>query len=208
MFTGIIRSSGIISDIKYSPSKDAVFYIKTDLNEKNSICIGSSVAINGVCLTVVGIKENILSFDVSAHTLNKTALGDLLKGSKTNLESSLCMGDEIGGHFVYGHVDFVGSVKSFLPQGDCYELIIYYEEKYDPFICPRGSVSIDGVSLTVANKFIIEGRYSFSVAVIPHTKDNTLMSTYLPEKKANIELDMLARYCLSASNIYNKHKKH
>lgn len=191
MFTGIITDVGSVELV--SKRGDTTFKIKT-IFDPIGISIGSSIACSGACLTVIakGGREGDSWFqvEVSAETLSKTTLGNWAVGQKVNLERSLKVGDEIGGHIVSGHVDGVGEIVSMKTEGDSTRVKIKAPKTLAKFIAPKGSISLDGTSLTVNE---VDGTI-FGVNVIPHTSKVTTWGAMHEGSKVNIEIDMLARY--------------
>jgi len=187
MFSGIVESLGKIKRI-VRVGKVTLFEIQAqDIAE--DVEIGDSVAVNGACLTVVKKEKELLSFEVMAETLKVTNLGNLKIADQVNLERSLKVGDRISGHFVTGHVDCIGIIrsKSYRNNNLCFEIAVAV--KFMKYCLPKGSVSVDGVSLTLAeNKSNL-----FSVFVIPHTLKNTTLSFKGPSSKVNVEFDILAK---------------
>ncbi len=188
MFTGIITGVG-----RLIARDGGQFQIACDY-EPTLVGLGASVACDGCCLTVTGCEESgkgaCLSFDVSNETLSKTTLSQWHVGSKINLERALKAGDELGGHLVTGHVDGVARIIDVAPDGDSQRFQFEVEPNLAPFIAQKGSVALDGTSLTVntvaANRF--------SVNLIPHTLTHTTWGRKKPEDPVNIEVDMFARY--------------
>jgi riboflavin synthase len=154
--------------------------------------MGESVAINGVCLTVVEQAPGRFMADASMETLRVTSLGQLALGGKLNLERALCLGDRLGGHLVSGHVDGMGSVISLTPSGAAVSVRFKVPDELRVYIAPKGSISIDGVSLTV-NQVYTDG---FDVMLIPHTRAITTLGQLVPAVRVNLEVDLLARYVL------------
>ncbi len=191
MFTGIISDVGTVELI--SKRGDTTIKIKTAFDPAG-LAIGASIACSGPCLTVIakGGREGDawFSVEVSAETLLKTTLGNWTVGRRVNLEKSLKVGDEIGGHIVSGHVDGVGEVVSLTPEGDSVRLKIKTPKTLAKFIAPKGSIALDGTSLTVNEA---DGT-SFGVNIIPHTNKATTWGEVKVGSKINIEIDMLARY--------------
>lgn len=191
MFTGIITDVGTVELV--SKRGDTTFKIKTSYDPAG-IPIGASIACSGACLTVIakGGREGDAWFqvDVSAETLSKTTLGSWVAGQKINLERSLRVGDEIGGHIVSGHVDGVGEITSITPEGDSMRFRIKAPKALAKFIAPKGSIALDGTSLTVND---VDGT-TFGVNIIPHTSKVTTWGELRQGSKVNIEIDMLARY--------------
>lgn len=191
MFTGIITDVGMVELI--TKRGDTTVKIKTVLDPAG-LAIGASVACSGPCLTVIakGGREGDawFSVEVSAETLSKTTLEAWTVGQLVNLEKSLKVGDEIGGHIVSGHVDGVGEVVSLSPEGDSVRLKIKAPKALAKFIAAKGSIALDGTSLTVNE---VDGT-SFGVNIIPHTSKVTTWGAVKVGSKINIEIDMLARY--------------
>jgi riboflavin synthase len=191
MFTGIITDVGTVDLV--SRRGDTTFKIKTTYDPAG-IPIGASIACSGACLTVIskgGQAGNAwFQVEVSAETLSKTTLGVWDVGHRINLERSLKVGDEIGGHIVSGHVDGVGEVVSIAPEGDSTRIRIQAPKTLSKFIAPKGSIALDGTSLTV-NAVDAD---VFGVNIIPHTSKVTTWSDLRQGDKVNIEIDMLARY--------------
>lgn len=150
---------------------------------------GASVAVNGVCLTLVSRADGVAAFDVLEETLRRTNLGTLRAGDRVNIERSLRMGDRIDGHFVQGHIECTGRVHSIRPEHGDFRVTVELPEEYLRFVIPKGSIAIDGVSMTVVD--VADGR--FSVAVIPTTWRQTTLGTRSPGERVNIETDILSR---------------
>ena len=188
MFTGLIQDIGTVTDVQaHGPGRRITFETKIDVRKMSR---GASVSCAGVCLTIVDKTPNGFVVDVSAETLAVTNLGDWVIGTRVNLEPSLHLGDEIGGHFVFGHVDGLAVVKEIRAEGDHTRLKIAVPENLAPFIASKGSVSLDGISLTVN---AVEGAV-FGVNIIPHTLTHTTLGQRKPGDTLNMEIDMLARY--------------
>ncbi len=168
---------------------DKRFVIETPWN-MTEVPLGASIACSGCCLTVVEKTTNSFTVDVSAESISKTNLGDWKVGSRINLESSLRFGDELGGHLVSGHVDGVAILKKITPEGDSHRLKIRVPKNLKHFIAPKGSVALDGISLTINE---VEDDV-FGVNIIPHTWDVTTLGQRQEGDALNIEIDMLARY--------------
>ena len=198
MFTGIITDLGTIASIKENKGGDRHIGIYTnyDLSKTD---IGASIACSGCCLTVTKKIDDIFFVDVSNETLSKTNIGAWVDGAKINLEQSLKMGDELGGHIVSGHVDGLATLKSIQKDGESWRLTFEVPQELGGYIAPKGSVAVDGISLTVNE---VEGA-SFGVNIIPHTWDNTTLGRRKEGDKVHIEIDMLARYVARAL-AYNK----
>ncbi len=190
MFTGIITDLGTVADVApLGSGQDARFTIGTSWNT-TEIALGASVAVNGCCLTLVERGQGMMAFDASAETLSKTTLGDWKTGRRVNLERAMRMGDELGGHIVSGHVDGVGEALSATPENASTRWRFRAPAELAKFIAEKGSVTIDGVSLTVNE---VAGD-TFGVNIILHTAQVTGFGTLRPGDAVNLEIDMLARY--------------
>lgn len=187
MFTGIITDVGTVAGVEQRG--DTRFTIRTSYPTQ-SIEIGASIACHGCCLTVVGKGADSFDVDVSAESLSKTTLGAWRAGTRINLERALRMGDEMGGHVVSGHVDGVATIVSITPEGDSKRFIFDAPRTLARFIAPKGSVTLDGTSLTV-NEVL---GTKFGVNIIPHTQAVTTWGQARAGDAVNIEIDMLARY--------------
>jgi riboflavin synthase len=187
MFTGIITDVGRLRAIV--PSGDTRFVIATSY-ETAEIAIGASIACAGVCLTVVEKATGWFAVQASAETLSRTTLGAWREGTAINLERALRLGDEFGGHVVSGHVDAVADIIESRPEGDSLRFVFEVPPAYERAVAPKGSVALDGVSLTVNE---VDGR-RFGVNVIPHTQAKTTFGQSRVGDRVNLEIDMLARY--------------
>lgn len=188
MFTGIIRDKGRITAIAEGDnSRRMTIATKLDLSH---IEIGASVACDGCCLTVVEKTQDTMTFDIGAETMALTTLGDWVIDSRINLETSLRMGDELGGHMVSGHVDGIAVVENVKPDGDSWRFKIRVPDDLAKFIVPKGSVALNGISLTVNE---VEGAV-FGVCIIPHTWEVTNIHTWDEDSRINLEVDQMARY--------------
>jgi riboflavin synthase len=183
MFTGIVREVGTVES--FDDSRLVVAATQTAADA----AVGDSVAVAGVCLTVVENDEVRLAFDVVPETLARTALGRLERGSAVNIEPSLRVGDQLGGHVVQGHVDVVGRVRSVTPDGDGRRVWVDAPEELLAYCIEKGSIAVDGVSLTVAAL----DDSGFEVALIPHTLDVTTLGWLEPGDSVNLEPDVLAK---------------
>ncbi len=188
MFTGIITAQGTVTQVDATRG-DKRFVIETPWDMAN-VPMGASIACSGCCLTVVEKTKNSFTVDVSEESLSKTTLRDWAVGTKINLESSLKFGDELGGHLVSGHVDALATLVSITPEGDSHRLKIRVPQDLKHFIAPKGSVGLDGISLTVNE---VEDDV-FGVNIIPHTWTITTLGQKKVGDKLNLEIDMLARY--------------
>ena len=190
MFTGIVTDIGeIVSVDPGGKAGDRRFIVRTKHNLA-PIAIGASIACSGCCLTVVEKSRDTFAVEVSAESLDKTHLGDWKVGSRINLELSLKLGDELGGHLVYGHVDGVGRIVSMTPEGGSVRFVFEAPPELARFVAAKGSVAIDGISLTVNE---VDGN-RFGVNVISHTQAVTTMGQAKTGQRVNLEVDMLARY--------------
>ena len=187
MFTGIITDIGTISAVEMRGDLHVRIACAYDTS---TIDIGASIACSGCCLTVVEKGPDWFAVEASGETLNKTHLGDWQKGRRLNLELSLKLGDELGGHLVYGHVDGVATIVSMAPEGGSVRFIFEAPPELARFIAAKGSVAIDGISLTVNE---VDGN-RFGVNIISHTQAVTTLGQAKVGQRVNLEVDMLARY--------------
>lgn len=188
MFTGLIETVGTIVGVKISASAATLSASAFFVGE--AVRIGDSIAINGVCLTVTGIAGDVYRFDVSPETLQRTSLRQARSGTRVNMERALKLSDRLGGHIVSGHVDCVASIVQQRRIGENTVFSFRMPREYIRFIAPKGSVAIDGISLTV-NDVSAE---SFTVNIIPHTAASTTLQQRKPGDDVNIETDILAKY--------------
>ncbi|MDE1147909.1 MAG: riboflavin synthase [Azospirillaceae bacterium] len=187
MFTGIITDVGQVTAVERRGDTRFTIATRFDLE---TVAIGASIACNGVCLTVVEKGAGTFTVDVSAETHSKTTTGTWQAGTPLNLERSLRLGDELGGHLVYGHVDGVIRVVDVQPDGDSQRWWFEAPADLARFIAPKGSVALNGVSLTVN---AVDG-VRFGINIIPHTQEKTTFSQLAAGGVVNLEVDMLARY--------------
>ena len=194
MFTGIVSHIGKIENITH-PS-DWELSVKIENNKHSSdfnsddLLIGASVSCSGICLTLKKTRESILFFDVSDETVSKTNFLEWKVGDFINLEKSLKVGDEIGGHFVYGHVDTTATVKEIKQINGSFKVVFSVNKNFMKYFAPKGSITIDGVSLTINE---IKDK-TFAVNIVPFTWDNTSFKNYILDTIVNVEIDILARY--------------
>ena len=192
MFTGIITDVGTVRAI--DKRGDTRMVIATHYDTA-SIEIGASIACSGACLTVVDVGEDWFAVDVSAETLSRTSLGGWRPGSPVNLERALKVGDELGGHIVTGHVDGLGEVVSIISEGDSRRFTFAIPKALAPYLAAKGSVAINGVSLTVNEvEDNADGAATFGINIIPHTQEHTTFGSAKVGERVNIEIDILARY--------------
>ena len=192
MFTGIITDKGRVEAVE--PRGDLRVRIATAY-DMATVDLGASIACSGVCLTVVDKGEGWFAVDVSGETQSRTPPGLWTEGRALNLERALKVGDELGGHIVTGHVDGLGEVAAVEPVGDSVRIGIVAPAALAPYIAAKGSVALDGVSLTVNEvESLPDGGAAFSVNIIPHTAQETSFGDVRPGDRLNIEIDILARY--------------
>lgn len=188
MFTGIVTATGRITHLQ--PLEEGLrLTVEAPALGLANVAIGDSIAHNGVCLTVIAKKRNSYQVDVSRESLDCTVGLDVLDG-EVNLEKAMRLSDFIGGHLVSGHVDGVGEVVKFAPVGESHELVIKAPKKLAKYIARKGSVTVDGVSLTTNT---VKGR-KFSINLIPHTVEVTTLKRLHPGAQVNLEVDLIARY--------------
>lgn len=191
MFTGIVTGIGTVRRLQpMGTGRDMRVEIATPWPDTAEIAVGASIACGGCCLTAVTLGPDWFAVDASAETLSKTKLGGWTEGSRVNLERSLRVGDELGGHLVSGHVDGLGEVAAVVPENGSWRVTIDVPSELARFIAAKGSVAVDGVSLTVNE---VEGN-RFGVNIIPHTWEHTTLGQLRPAEPVHIEIDMLARY--------------
>ena len=187
MFTGIITDVGRVRAV--TPGGDTGFTIATGYDTRE-IALGASIACSGVCLTVTGKGEGWFAVQASAETLARSTLGGWREGTPVNLERALRLGDELGGHILSGHVDAVAKIVARRPEGDSLRFVFAVPRPYEKAIAPKGSVALDGVSLTVNE---VEDCH-FGVNIIPHTQAQTTFAAAKVGDRVNLEIDVLARY--------------
>jgi riboflavin synthase len=197
MFTGLVMEMGDVVSLQKKGSGARLFLRAKRVSEGAEI--GDSISINGTCLTVVEKKEDTLGFDLSGETLGSTDLGQLKVRDRVNLEPSLRLDAKLGGHFVTGHIDGTGRVKSKTLTGDVYSIVIGVEKRLVDFLVEKGSVAVDGISLTVVDVF----NDGFSIVIIPHTAQMTTIGFKGPGDTVNIEVDILGKY---VSKFLNRSK--
>jgi len=189
MFTGIIQQIGRIHSLN-TQSGDVRLHVITGGLEMSDVVLGDSIAVNGVCLTAVELPPDGFMADVSRETLNLTTLGDLRAGSRVNLEKALTLSTRLGGHMVSGHVDGLGKVISIKEDARSFRFTIEAPAELARYIAHKGSICLDGVSLTVNS---VSGA-RFELNIVPHTMQQTIMSGYLVGSAVNLEVDLVARY--------------
>ena len=192
MFTGIVTDVGTVR----SAEKRGDLRLKIGTSyDLGTVDLGASISCSGVCLTVVDKGQDWFAVDVSGETISKTAADHWLEGAKLNLERALRLGDELGGHIVTGHVDAVAQIVGTCPEGDSTRIGISVPVELAPMIAPKGSVTLDGVSLTVNEvREAEDGSTHFAVNIIPHTAQHTTLGNLRQGQQLNVEVDVLARY--------------
>lgn len=188
MFTGIITHIGTVARIDKTGG-DWKLFVQSSM-PVSKIDIGASISCSGCCLTVIDKDQNWFAFQVSGETLSKTIIGDWDAGTRINLESAMKLGDELGGHLVTGHIDGLATIESIMADGDSHRLRISVPDHLSLYFAPKGSVSLDGISLTVNE---VEGNV-FGVNIIPHTWTQTTLGERKEGDTLNLEIDLLARY--------------
>ena len=196
MFTGIITDIGTIRSVEQRG--DLRLVIETAYDTA-TVAMGASIACSGACMTVVDKGQNIdgtrwFAIDMSGESVSCTAPGLWVAGGKLNLERAMKIGDELGGHIVTGHVDGIGEVLGVCPDGDSHRIGFRVPESIAPFVAPKGSITVDGVSLTVNDVRDAESGTHFSVNIIPHTAAMTTLGGLAAGGHVNLEIDILARY--------------
>jgi riboflavin synthase len=188
MFTGIIEYLASVKKLSLKAGGAELFLDVSDFCK--DLKLGESIAVNGACLTVKEISGTVVSFDVSGETLRKTTLGMLRNSEKVNIERALKVGDRLGGHFVTGHVDGTGIIKEKRQSADQCTVSFTVEGKYTDMMIEKGSVAVDGISLTIIN--LADG--AFSVALIPYTVSLTTLGFSKAGDRVNIEIDMMGKW--------------
>jgi riboflavin synthase len=192
MFTGIVNDVGTVRSAEQRGDLRLIIGTAYDLA---TVDLGASIACSGACLTVVDKGDDWFAVDVSGETISKTAADHWREGAKLNLERALRLGDELGGHIVTGHVDAVAEVVGTCAEGDSTRIKVRVPNELAPMIAPKGSVTLDGVSLTVNEvREAEDGRTHFAVNIIPHTAKNTTLGAIQAGQQLNVEIDVLARY--------------
>jgi riboflavin synthase len=194
MFTGIIETVGEVAEVKPTP---AGFRLRLTTDLSPELTPSESIAVNGVCLTIVAADTDGVHMDVSPETIRVSALGSLKRGSLVNLERPMRADSRIGGHFVQGHVDATGAVEEIRQDGDCWWVTIKYPPSLAAQIVRKGSIAVDGVSLTVAG--VDDKR--FDVQIVPYTWDHTNLRFAKANDLVNLECDMLGKYVLRAMDV-------
>ena len=189
MFTGIVEEMGVVRAVQLGQERDNTLTIgcRTAIEDAK---LGDSIAVNGVCLTVTALDPDGFTAGVSPETLRRTSLGDLEVGSPVNLERSLRFGGRMGGHYVQGHVDGAGTITAVVPDGESLRVTIAPPASLLPYIVEKGYITVDGVSLTVAERH----PDTFVIALIAYTQNAVIMGRQGPGTRLNLEVDILAKY--------------
>ena len=202
MFTGIITDIGHVASVERRQGADLRLWIEAS-GPLEHVAIGASIACSGVCLTVTALDGRRFSVDVSAETVSRTAPGMWTEGRRLNLERALKVGDELGGHIVTGHVDGIGSIDSVEAVDGSHRFLIRAPSVLAGAIAPKGSITVDGVSLTVnAVEDLPSGEARFALNIIPHTAKMTTLGAAQAGDPANLEIDVLARYLARMQQVH------
>ena len=188
MFTGLVQALGTVRSVTDAQAGRRLRVAEPSLAPQ--LALGESVAVDGACLTVVAVEGDCFDFEAGPETLAKTTLGKLAIGDLVNLERALRVGDALGGHFVSGHIDCVGTIAEATQTGDWLTVWFTFPTEFEPLLVAKGSVAIDGVSLTVVDV----KRDRLSVMLIPHTRDHTTLGLKKPGASVNMEFDLLAKH--------------
>lgn len=192
MFSGLISYSGLVQRVEPLPQGGLRLRVRCEHASDEEVEPKDSIAINGVCLTATAVDHNIVDFDVIPETLARSNLGALLEGDTVNVEYSLRLGDRMGGHFVYGHVDDSAEVLSRTPEGQGERMRIALPPNLQRYVCEKAFISVDGVSVTVA----AAGESWFELGLVPETLRRTTLGRRDPGDRVNLEVDPLARYAV------------
>ena len=188
IFTGLIIETGRVRRV--TRKADGAFLVIEAKTVLEGTRIGDSISINGVDLTVIEMGGDFFAADASLETLKRSTLGELQTGNRVNLERALAVGERLGGHMVQGHVDGTGELINVTPEGNAYRMRFGFERELGRYIAMKGSITVDGISLTVAGL----GDDWFEAAIIPHTWRETILSDLKPGDAVNLEVDVLAKY--------------
>ncbi|MBO9621978.1 MAG: riboflavin synthase [Sphingomonas sp.] len=201
MFTGIVTDIGTIAEVRRQGDLRVRVSTGYDTSE---IDLGASVSCSGVCLTVVDKAPGSLDFDVSAETVSRTAADQWSEGRRLNLERALRLGDELGGHIVTGHVDGIGTVAEWREEGGSHRLTIAAGKEIAPYVAAKGSITVDGVSLTVNEVGDTADGVEIHLNIIPHTAAVTTLGAIEAGRQVNLEIDVLARYLQRMESLRGK----
>ena len=202
MFSGLIAFDGTVGAIDGDARRGMTLVVEAPAAIADGVALGDSVAVNGVCLTVVAHDASTMRFDVVPETVARTGFDALRAGDMVNVELSLRLGDRLGGHLVYGHVDANASILSKEREGQGFRLSVVLPDALAPFIVEKGYVAVDGVSLTVASVT----HDHFTIALIPETARRTTLGAKGPGDRVNLEIDPVARYAQGAMQVYAAHR--
>lgn len=200
MFTGIIQSVGEVIEHKIQPQGDLRFHIKTGLADYDRIQIGDSIAMDGVCLTVVERQDDVVAVDVSMETVRKTSVNNWQPGTAVNIEPALTLQTPLGGHLVSGHVDGLATCVKRESEARSEVFTFQLPTEFERFVVPKGSITLNGVSLTVNE---VNGD-EFTVNLIPHTLEATNLDAIKVNHQVNFEIDTMARYADKMLQYYNR----
>jgi riboflavin synthase len=198
VFSGLIVHDGRVASAEGDATRGITLVVEAPNAIADGVAVGDSVAINGVCLTVVGFDDRTMRFDVVPETIRRAGFDAIRPGERLNLELSLRLGDRLGGHLVYGHVDDNAAIVGKEPEGQGFRLHVALPPALTPFIVEKGYVAVDGVSLTVASVSLDH----FSIALIPETARRTTLGTKGAGARVNLEIDPVARYAQAAVAAY------
>jgi riboflavin synthase alpha subunit len=198
MFSGLIVHDGRVASVDGDAQRGMTLVVEASGAVADGVALGDSVAVNGVCLTVVAFDERTMRFDVVPETVRRTSFDALRAGDGVNVELSLRLGDRLGGHLVYGHVDANAPILAKDPEGQGFRLHVALPDSLAPFIVEKGYVAVDGVSLTVAS--VEDDR--FTIALIPETARRTTLGPKSAGDRVNLEVDPVARYACGAAAAY------
>ena len=194
MFTGLIEAVGEVAEVGPTP---AGFRLRVSTELAKELTAGQSVALNGVCLTVISVAADELHANVSPETARLTTLSALKRGRMVNVERPLRADGRIGGHFVQGHVDGTGTIDEIRQDEECYWLTVNFPDTLAPYIVRKGSIAVDGISLTVAGV----SHQQFDVQIVPYTWENTNLKTVRPHESVNIECDIIGKYVARVAGL-------
>jgi len=197
MFTGLVDAVGTLASRR---PLEAGWRFEVRCPYAADVQVGESLAVNGVCLTAAGLEPDRIVVDVSPETLQVTTLGELSPGDPVNLERAMRLDGRMGGHLVQGHVDGTGRIHTIRPMGECYWVSVAYPPALGIYFVPRGSVTVDGISLTVAEL----GEELFGVQIVPHTWTHTTLGVRRPGDSVNLETDLIGKYVVNALRAYQR----
>ncbi len=190
MFTGLIKALGMVKKIEHQGNL-SIITIASELLDKEKVAIGESMAVNGLCLTITAVNGKTFTVQAVFETLDRSTVGQWQAGKKVNLERPLTLAGFLDGHLVTGHVDSLAKVEHLESKGEAYRIVLSAPQALNKYIAEKGSVALDGISLTVAERV---GPRQFAVAVIPHTYHHTTAYEWRPGHSVHLEVDILARY--------------